>query len=113
VENANSLAKTCGRKIILWAVQSLYEKDKMFALQYITATDGLKISYWIATDQTQHSNSSLKRKAQQELIKDAECSFGSPDKKQHFGTMQGKKSRKSLGKSRAEEKIRKNRRRKK
>jgi len=47
-------------------MQSLYEKDKMFALQYITATDGLKISYRSAADQTQHSNSALKRKAQQD-----------------------------------------------
>ena len=64
VERANSLAKTCDRKISLYgAMQSLYEKDKMFALQYITATDGLKISYQGAADQTKRSNSSLKRKA--------------------------------------------------
>jgi len=47
-------------------MQSLYEKDKIFALQYITATDGLKISYHSAADQTQGSNSALKRKAQQD-----------------------------------------------
>jgi len=96
VEKANSLVKTCNRKISLYgAMQSLYEKNKMFALQYIMATDGLKISYRSAADQTQHSNSSLKRKPQQEPVKDNECSFGPPDKKQHFGTMQGKKSRKA------------------
>jgi len=45
----------------------------------------------------------LKRKARQEPIKDNECSFGPPDKKQHFGTMQEKKSRKSKGKSKADD----------
>lgn len=50
----------------------------MFALQYITATDGLKISYHSDADLKQHSNSTFKRKVQQQLIKDTECSFGPP-----------------------------------
>ena len=36
-------------------MQSLYEKDKMFALQYITATDGLKISYCTHFDKLKSS----------------------------------------------------------
>ena len=43
-------------------MQSLYEKDKMSVLQYTTATDGFKISYRSAADQTQCSNSALKGK---------------------------------------------------
>ena len=76
-------------------MQSLYEKDKMFALQYITATDGLKISYHSAADLKQRSNSTINRKAQQQLVKDSECSFGPPDKKQHFDTMEEKKAKKA------------------
>jgi len=85
VERANGLAKTCDRKISLYgAMQSLYEKDKMFVLQYIAATDGLKISYRSSADLAQRSASALKRKATQAIIKDTDCSFGPPDKKQHF-----------------------------
>ena len=66
-------------------------------------TDGLKVSYRSAVDQTQHSNLALKRKAQKETSKDIECSFGPPDKKQHFGSVQGKKSKKGKGKCRADD----------
>ena len=41
VERTNCLAKRGGQKSSLYAaMQSLYEKDKMFALQYIAAEDG-------------------------------------------------------------------------
>ena len=56
----------------------------MFALQYITATNALKISYRGDVDQVQHSNSAFKRKALQEAHKDVQCLFGPPDKRQHF-----------------------------
>ena len=100
VERANSLAKTSDRKISLYgAMQSLYEKDKMFALQYITATDGLKISYRSDVDQAQRSNSAFKRKAQQEAHKDIQCLFGPPDKRQHFDSAPRKESKKRKGKN--------------
>ena len=76
----------------------------MFALQYITATDGLKTSYRSAADQTQRSNSALKRKARQEVVKDNECSFGPPDKKQHFSSVKGKNGKNGKGKSKLDEK---------
>ena len=45
VERANYSAKSGGHKLSLYAaMQSLYEKDKMFALQYIAAEDGSKIT---------------------------------------------------------------------
>ena len=96
VERANGLAKTCDRKISLYgAMQSLYEKDKRFALQYIAATDRLKISYRSSGDLAQHFASVLKRKAMQAVIKDTDCSFRPPDKKQHFIA----KTKKSKGKA--------------
>ena len=70
-------------------MQSLYE-DKIFALQYITATDGLKISYHSAADQTQGSNSALKK--QKKTL--SACLVHWLDKKQHFDAMQGKKGKK-------------------
>ena len=46
VERVNSLAKSCNRKLSLYgAMQSLCETDKAFALQHITAKDGVKTSY--------------------------------------------------------------------
>ena len=100
VERANSLAKTSDRKISLYgAMQSLYEKDKMFALQYITATEGLKISYRSDVDQAQRSNSAFKRKTQHEAHKDIQCLFGPPDKRQHFDGAPRKESKKRKGKS--------------
>ena len=76
VERANALAISCDRKLSLpGAMQSLYENDKAFAIQYITAKDGVKTSYRSAPDLAQHSNAALKRKAQQASAKGSECSF--------------------------------------
>ena len=60
-----------------------YKEDKMFVLQYITATDGLKISYHIAVDLKQCSNSTFKRKAQWQPINDTESLLGPPEL-QHY-----------------------------
>ena len=53
VERANYSAKSGGHiKLSLYAaMQSLYEKDKMFALQYIVAEDGSKITYRSPVDE--------------------------------------------------------------
>ena len=107
VRRANGLAQVCDRKISLYgAMQSRYEKDKAFALQYITANDGVKTSYRSASDLVQRSNAGIKRKARQTSAKDSDCSFGSPDKKQHFGSVHasGKKGKTKEGKSKADDK---------
>jgi len=76
------------------ATQSLYEKDKIFTLEYISTADGLKTSYRSSIDQHRRSNAALKRKTRQEKVPDdKECSFGPPDKKQHFAL-----DKKKLGK---------------
>ena len=48
VERANLLAKNgdSKRKFLYCTMQSLYDKDKVFALQYIAADSGSKVSYW-------------------------------------------------------------------
>ena len=64
VERVNGLAKSCNRKLSLYeAMQSLYENDKAFALQYITENDGVKTSYRSAPDLAQRSKAALKIKA--------------------------------------------------
>ena len=84
VERANSLAKCGGNKPSLYAaMQSLYEKDKMFALQYIASENGSKITYRSPLDEEQRSQVAVKRK-RQEKNSDKNACFGPPDKHQHF-----------------------------
>ena len=84
VERANCSAKSGGHKPSLYAaMQSLYEKDKMFALQYIAAEDGYKIMYRSRVDEEQRSQVAVRRK-QQKNVCDKSASFGPPDKCQHF-----------------------------
>ena len=105
VERANGLAKVCDRKLSLYgAMQSLYEKDKAFALQYISAYDGVKTSYRSVPNLAQRSNAAVKRKVRQPSAKDNECSFGPPDKKQYFSSVPGKKSKKGKGNSKVDDK---------
>ena len=69
------------------AMQSLYEKDKMFALQYIAAEDGSKITYRSPVDEEQRSQAAvhMRRKKQDVCDKNASyISYGPPDKRQHF-----------------------------
>ena len=47
-------------------------------------------SNWCAQ---QRSKAALKIKARQASVKDTDCSFGPPDKKQHFSSVQGKKGK--------------------
>ena len=50
-------------------------------------------SNWCAQ---QRSKAALKIKARQASVKDTDCSFGPPDKKQHFSSVQGKKGKGKL-----------------
>ena len=86
VERANSLAKDgdSKRKSLYCAMQSLYEKDKVFALQYIAADGGTKTSYHSEISEEQRMKAVCKRKMRQVAIKDSMASLGPPDKKQHF-----------------------------
>ena len=72
-----------GHKLSLYAaMQSLYEKDKMFALQYIAAEDGSKITYRSPVDEQQRSQAAVRRKKQDVCEKNT--SYGPPDKHQYF-----------------------------
>ena len=64
VERANGLAKSGTSKISLFAaMQSLYEKDKMFALQYLAASEiSSKISYPSSQEDERRGQSSLQNK---------------------------------------------------
>ena len=54
VERINSATKSGGQKQSLYAaMQSLYEKDKVFVLQYIASEEGSKISYRGVRDEEQ------------------------------------------------------------
>lgn len=64
-------------------MQSLYEKDKLFALQYIAAVSGTKITYRSPMDEEQRSQASIKRKRQNKIV-DKSASYGPPDKSEHF-----------------------------
>ena len=56
----------------------------MFALQYIAANDGIKVSYRSPLDEQQRSNAAIKRKLRSRISQDNESLLGPPDKKQHF-----------------------------
>ena len=47
VERVNGLSKSSGNSLLplYMAMQSLYEKDKVFAVQQLVAKEGSKISY--------------------------------------------------------------------
>ena len=84
VERINFAAKSCGHKQSLYvAMQSLYEKDKVFALQYIASEGGSKISYRGVRDEEHRSKAAVKRK-RCVSVTDKSASFGPPDKIQHF-----------------------------
>ena len=84
VERVNSSTKSGGQKHSLYAaMQSLYEKDKFFALQYIAAEGGSKITYRDTLDEKQRSQAAIKRK-RPKTVYDKNASFGPPDKCQHF-----------------------------
>ena len=81
VERVNSSTKSGGQKHS--AMQSLYEKDKFFALQYIAAEGGSKITYRDTLDEKQRSQAAIKRK-RPKTVYDKNASFGPLDKCQHF-----------------------------
>ena len=84
VERANASAKSGGQKPSLYAaMQSLYEKDNLFALQYIAAVSETKITYRSPMDEEQRSQASIKRKCQNKIA-DKNVSYGPPDKSEHF-----------------------------
>ena len=95
MERANSLAKDSDskRKSLYYAMQSLYEKDKVFALQYIAADGGSKTTYHLEMSEEQRIKAACKRKAQQGAIKDSTASLGPLDKKQHFDNSQVHKAK--------------------
>ena len=64
VERANSLAKDGDSKGIslYYAMQSLYEKDKVFALQYIAADGGSKVTYCSEISEEQRMKFACKRR---------------------------------------------------
>ena len=90
VKRANSLAKDgdSKRKSLYCAMQSLYEKDKVFALQYIAADGGSKVTYRSEVSEEQWMKAACKRRERQFAIKDSTASLGPPDKKQHFDNSQ-------------------------
>ena len=82
VERINSATKSGGQKQSLYAaMQSLYEKDKVFVLKYIAS--GSKMSYRGVRDEEQRSQAAVKRKRSIN-VNDKNASFGPPDKNQHF-----------------------------
>ena len=85
VERANSLPKDGDglRKSLYCAMQSLYEKDKVFALQYVAADGGSKVSYQCQSEE-QQVKAVCRRKARQATVKDSTARLGPPDKKQHL-----------------------------
>ena len=96
VERANSSAKSGGQKSLYAAMQSLCEKDKMFALQFIAAEEGSKITYRSPLDEEHRSQVAIKRK-QQKSICDKNASFGpsvsilmTMTLKSHQGVREGK-----------------------
>ena len=105
MERANSLAKDGDgkRKSLYYAMQSLYEKDKVFALQYIAADGGSKTTYCSETSEEQRMKAACKRKARQAVIKDSTTSLGPPDKKQHFDNSQVRKTRAQIRKDNVKE----------
>jgi len=52
-------------EVLLCAMQSLYEKDKIFALQYIAADGGSKIIYCSDASEGQQMKAACKRIARQ------------------------------------------------
>ena len=90
VERANSLSKSGGNKQSLFAsMQSLYERDKMFALQHISAAEnGSKISYRDTSEEICRAQSYSRRKSQQ-YSTDKRADFGPPDKTEHFSSHTG------------------------
>lgn len=70
------------------AMQSLYEKDKMFALQYVAAAEnGSKISYRTPQEEDRRSQCSSKRIKGKQSITDKSAKFGPPDKNEHYITL--------------------------
>ena len=88
VQRANCLAKSGQNRPGLYAaMQSLYEKDKMFALQYIAAAEnGSKISYRTSQEENRRSQCSSKRIKGKQGVTDKSAKFGPPDKNEHFTT---------------------------
>ena len=67
-------------KLSLYAtMQSLYEKDKMFALQYIAAEGGYKIT----VDEEKCSQDAVRRRQQKNSLRQT-CILWTPDKQEHF-----------------------------
>ena len=64
VERANSLAKDgdSKRKSLYCTMQSLYEKDEVFALQYIAADGGSKATYRSETSEEQRMKAACKKR---------------------------------------------------
>ena len=83
IERANYSAKSGGHiyiKLSLYAaMQSLYEKDKMFALQYIAAEDGSKITYRSPVDEEHAAlTSCCEKKKAEGYVCDKNASYGPP-----------------------------------
>jgi len=97
VERANSLAKDGDgkKKSLQCAMQSLYEKDKVFALQYIAADGGFKTTYRSDVSEEQRMKAACKRRARQYASNDSTASLGPPDKKQHFETTKSQPAKKA------------------
>ena len=78
----NSSTKSGGQKHSLYAaMQSLYKKDKVFALQYIATEGGSKITYRGSLDEKQRSQAAIKQKRPKMVC---DIKIGPPDKCQHF-----------------------------
>ena len=88
VERINGLSKTTGSSPppLYVAMQSLYEKDKVFAVQHLAATEGLKISYRDISEEARRAQTAAKAEARKKKhsLPDGESQFGPPDKAQHF-----------------------------
>ena len=56
---------------------------KLFALQYIAAENGSKITYRSPIDEGQRAQASIKGKRQHKIV-DNKASYGPPDKSEHF-----------------------------
>ena len=63
-------------------------RKKVFALQYIAADGGSKVTYRSEVSEEQWMKAACKRRERQFAIKDSTASLGPPDKKQHFDNSQ-------------------------
>jgi len=67
-------------------MQSLYEKDKVFAVQHLVAKERSKISYRDTSEEARRAQTAARAEARKKKhsLSDRDSEYGPPDKAQHF-----------------------------